>query len=241
MEHPIHRFEALDSTMLKAAELSASGAAPGTVVVADCQTAGQGRLGRSWHSEPGKGLYMTEILRPELPADALPVITLALGLAAADAITQVAGVACDLRWPNDVLTGGRKCAGILAQLHNKVLLAGIGVNVNHDSFPEDIAQIATSLKAASGREQSRDALLTSLIGSIDTWLEVLFKDGKAEIVRRFTVASGYAHGKRVIIDQGAGEVRGITDGLNANGFLYVREDNGRRTLIVAGGVRPECS
>jgi BirA family biotin operon repressor/biotin-[acetyl-CoA-carboxylase] ligase len=241
MEHPVHRFDRLDSTMLKAAELAAEGAPEGTIVVADCQTSGQGRLGRSWHSEPGLGLYMTEILRPKLCPDSLPVVTLALGVAAHEAISETAGVACDLRWPNDILIGDRKCAGILAQLQDGVLLAGIGVNVNHDRFPEDIAEVATSLKAASGREHSRDALLTTLIESIDRRLEELFAQGKAGILARFSELSSYVRGRRVTVETGESQLRGTTDGLDPQGFLYLREDIGRRTLILAGGVRPECS
>ena len=147
----IHRFATVESTMTKAAELAELGAAAGTVIVADAQTAGQGRLGRSWHSEPGAGLYLTEILRPELGPENLPLVTLTLGLATAEAIASVSGVACDLRWPNDVLIGSRKCAGILAQLQDDVLLAGIGINVNHMEFPPDIAHLATSLRLATGR------------------------------------------------------------------------------------------
>src|SRR5215208_5051047 len=124
---PTHRFECVDSTMIRAAELAASGAPDGTVVVAREQTSGQGRLGRNWHSEPGSGLYLTQILRPRVDPARLPVITLALGLATAEAITKSAGVAVDLRWPNDVLIGAKKCAGILAQLADGVLLAGIGI------------------------------------------------------------------------------------------------------------------
>jgi BirA family biotin operon repressor/biotin-[acetyl-CoA-carboxylase] ligase len=182
---------------------------------------------------------MTEILRPKLCPDNLPVVTLALGLAAAEAITDQTGVCCDLRWPNDVLIGGRKAAGILAQLYDGVLLAGIGVNVNHVQFPPNLVGIATSLRIATGREYSLDLLLVALIGKIDLWLELLFREGKEPVLRTFTQASSYVRGRRVIVDQGATQPRGITDGLDPQGFLWVREDNGRRTLVLAGGVRPE--
>lgn len=236
----IHRFATVHSTMTKAAELADLGAEAGTVVVANEQTVGQGRLGRTWHSEPEAGLYLTEILRPKLCADSLPLVTLALGLATAEAITQVAGIACDLRWPNDVLIGTRKCAGILAQLQESVLLAGIGINVNHTSFPTEIEPVATSLRLATGREQSRERLLDILLGSIDTHLETLFRDGKEPILRAFTAASSYVYGRRVVIE-GAKDQRGITDGLDPQGFLILRQDDGTRKLILAGGVRPECS
>src|SRR4028119_2137318 len=127
----IHRFASLSSTMQKAAELARGNCPTGTTVVAAEQTAGQGRFGRSWHSEPNAGLYMSQVLRLKLCPDSLPLVTLALGLAVAEAISDVASVAPDLRWPNDVLLNERKCAGILVQLHEATLITGIGVNVNH--------------------------------------------------------------------------------------------------------------
>lgn len=235
----IHRFATLDSTMTKAAEFAALGAAAGTVVVAGEQTAGQGRLGRSWHSEPGSGLYLTVILRPKLCPDSLPVVTLALGLATAEAISQTAGVSCDLRWPNDVLIGGRKCAGILAQLGDGMLLAGIGINVNHAEFPEEISGIATSLRQASGREQPLEPLLQAVVDGIDSHVEQLMCEGKEPVLRAFAEASSYVRGRRVVVEAGEAPLRGTTDGLNVQGFLWLRLDDGTRKLILAGGVRPE--
>src|SRR6185295_8159298 len=100
---PVSYFETIDSTMLEAARLAEAVCEPGTVVIADEQTAGQGRHGRRWHSEPNLGLYVSIVLRPELPAEAMPVLTLALGLAVAEAVGEVTGLTCDLRWPNDVM------------------------------------------------------------------------------------------------------------------------------------------
>lgn len=236
----IRRFDVLDSTMTKAAELAAAGAESGTVVVADCQTAGQGRLRRSWHSEPGSGLYVTFILRPRLSPDTLPVITLALGLATAEAITRTAGLACDLRWPNDVLIRERKCAGILAQLQDSTLLAGIGINVNHASFPEEIHAIATSMRIETGRDHLCDHLLQVLIETVSDHVARLSREGKDPVLRAFANASSYVSGRRVVVEQGPNELRGTTDGLDANGFLLLRQDDGSRVPILAGGVRPEC-
>jgi BirA family biotin operon repressor/biotin-[acetyl-CoA-carboxylase] ligase len=233
----IHRFDSVDSTMLRAAALAAEGAEHGTVVVADEQTSGQGRHGRSWHSEKQAGLYMSEVIRLKMCPDTLPIVTLALGLATAEAITDITGVACDLRWPNDVLVNGRKCAGILVQLIDGVLIIGIGINVNHALFPTELAEIATSLRIATGREHSRDLLLNKLIGAIDEHLATLMRSGKDAVLRAFTSASSYVRGRRVITE---GEVKGTTDGLDPQGFLILRRDDGRRTLILAGGVRP-CS
>jgi BirA family biotin operon repressor/biotin-[acetyl-CoA-carboxylase] ligase len=224
--------------MRAAAELAAQGCLSGTVVGADEQTAGRGRHGHSWHSEPGTGLYITEILRLPVKPEELPIVTLMLGLAVAEAIFQTSGVQCDLRWPNDVLIGNKKCAGILVQLQDSAMLAGIGVNVNQAEFPDDLRAIATSLRQATGREQSRQKLLDGLLTSIDQWSETLLTGGADAILRLFAQSSSYVQGRHVIVDQGGTQLEGITDGLNASGFLIVRENNGRRTTVLAGGVRP---
>jgi BirA family biotin operon repressor/biotin-[acetyl-CoA-carboxylase] ligase len=231
-------LEQTDSTMNDAARLAAMGALSGTVVGAERQTAGQGRHGRNWHSEAGLGLYFSLILRAPLPPDQLPVVTMALGLAAAEAMTQNTGVAVDLRWPNDVLIGDRKVCGILVQQQHDALICGIGINVNHDMFPDDIAPIATSLRIASGREFSREPLFVEVMQSVDRHMDILRDQGREAILKLFTQASSYVSGRRVVVEQGDTLLRGSTAGLDENGFLILQEDNGRRTLILAGGVRP---
>ncbi len=160
-------FETTGSTMTDAARLAREGCAPGTVVVADEQTAGQGRQGRRWHSEKGSGLYVSIILGGELPPEPLQGLTLALGLATREAIFLATGLACDLKWPNDLLLDGKKCAGILVTRALSALIAGVGVNVNQTGFPEELAATATSLRMASGAEHSREALLVHLLAAID--------------------------------------------------------------------------
>lgn len=234
----IYRYTSLPSTMNKAVELAEAGCPSGTVVVAEEQTAGQGRFGRAWHSERGAGLYVSEVLRPKICPDSLPLVTLALGLATAETLTNVAGVAPDLRWPNDVLLNARKCAGILVQLHDGVLIVGIGINVNHTSFPRELADSATSLRLVTGREQDPQNILTALIDSIDEHLDNLLRNGREPVLRAFSQASSYVRGRRVAVEQSGVEITGVTDGLDPQGFLVLRQDNGRRTLILAGGVRP---
>jgi BirA family biotin operon repressor/biotin-[acetyl-CoA-carboxylase] ligase len=237
----VHRFASVDSTMVRAASLAAQGCESGTVVVADEQTAGQGRHGHGWHSEKDAGLYMSEVMRLKICPDTLPVVTLALGLATAEAITQAAGIACDLRWPNDVLIGGKKCAGILVQLQDGAFVLGIGINVNHTSFPPDLASAATSLRLATGHDYSREDLLDKLIVAIDEHIDTLLKHGKEPVLRAFARTSSYVRGRRVNVDVGGGVLEGTTDGLDPQGFLFLRSDDGRRTLVLAGGVRPVCS
>jgi BirA family biotin operon repressor/biotin-[acetyl-CoA-carboxylase] ligase len=206
-------------------------------VVAEEQTAGQGRHGHSWHSEPGAGLYLSVILRFPFEPETVPVVTLALGLAVVEAIHETTGIVCDLRWPNDVLIRDRKCAGILTQLEGAAVIAGIGINVNHSAFPEELSAVATSLRIASGREQSREDLLTKLLPTVDSYCGLLAHQGKGPILDMFTNASSYVRGRRVKIDD---TVEGMTAGLNESGFLLLRDDAGKQHTILAGGVRP-CS
>lgn len=232
--------EVIGSTMTEAGQLAAAGALSGTVVGAEEQTSGHGRQGRSWHSEAGSGLYASIILRRQYAPDTLPVVTLALGLAVQEAILKSTNLKCDLRWPNDLLIQSKKCAGILTQLDGSAIIAGIGINVNHSSFPAELGGIATSLRLACGRAQSRERLLVELLASVDTYCDLLEKEGRVPIIEAFTHASSYVSGLRVCVDQDGSEMRGVTAGLNESGFLLLRGDDGTKRVIVAGGVRP-CS
>ena len=218
----IVRLHSTPSTMQDASALAAKGAAHGTVVVAECQTAGIGRHGHSWHSAPDGGLYFSMILRLNSPG---PAVTLALGLAVQAAIEDT-----DLRWPNDVMLHNRKLAGILVQAAEGALIAGIGVNVNQSSFPDELRDIATSLRLETGFEHDKDAILHRIIA--ETLRTVQFS--KNDVIRRFEERSSYARGREVEVD---GKLRGVTAGLDADGFLLLRTDSGIER-IVAGGVRP---
>ncbi|HTP87273.1 MAG TPA: biotin--[acetyl-CoA-carboxylase] ligase [Candidatus Acidoferrales bacterium] len=213
-------FETIDSTQRVAADQPV-----GTVVVANSQSAGQGRHGHSWHSEPDTGIYCSIVLEPA------PVLTLALGIAAVEAITQATGIVCDLRWPNDLMLDNRKVGGILVQFVNRNAICGIGINVNHTTFPPEIE--ATSLRLHAGREFDREAILRALLPGIDG----IVKEDAETILRLFAHASSYVAGRRVTVDQPGGVIAGTTAGLDSAGYLIVRKDDGTDTLILAGGVR----
>jgi BirA family transcriptional regulator, biotin operon repressor / biotin---[acetyl-CoA-carboxylase] ligase len=181
--------------MIEAARLASSGCPHMTVVGADEQTAGQGRQGRSWHSEKGSGLYVSIVLRPALPPEALSALTLALGLAAREAILEATGVCCDLKWPNDLLAGGRKCAGILTHATSSAVITGIGINVNHAGFPEELADTATSLRLVSGHGHSREQLLVRLVLSVARFTVLLREEGSEAVIRLYseTARKGHDH------------------------------------------------
>jgi BirA family biotin operon repressor/biotin-[acetyl-CoA-carboxylase] ligase len=168
-----------------------------------------------------------------LPASAIPAIMLALGLAAHEAISVTSGLSPDLRWPNDVLIRNRKCAGVLAQLEGEAIVAGIGINVSQPAFPEGFETQPTSLLLEDATV-SREDLLIALVEAVDRCAAL----PKVEILERFSRVSSYASGRRVRAESGGRTIEGFTCGLDASGFLVVREDFGKEHTILAGGVRP---
>src|SRR5436305_1553339 len=178
----LHYFPTVGSTMIEASRLTREGAPHGTVVVAEQQTAGMGRVGRSWTSEPEVGIYCSVILRLPLPQEQFPIVSLLLGLASVEAIQNSTGIACDLRWPNDVLVDGRKVAGVLAHMTENCIIGGIGINVNNTSFEPNLRTPATSLRIAAGREVSREPVLLKPLESIDYLCDLLTRNGPTTIL-----------------------------------------------------------
>lgn len=232
-------FESTGSTMTEAARLIAEHAEHGTVVIADQQTAGIGRLGRKWISHADVGIYCSILLKLQLPAAQQPIASLLLGLAVAEAIQTATNLVCDLRWPNDVLINGRKVCGILTQLVDPYIVAGIGINVNQTEFEAGLRTPATSLRLETGSTQSRETVLTALLQSIDSFCSLLETEGTRAIVRAFSAISSYVNGRRVTVeDDGA---QGVTAGLDEHGFLLLRDADGRLQRLSAGGVRAAAS
>jgi BirA family biotin operon repressor/biotin-[acetyl-CoA-carboxylase] ligase len=237
----IHYFPVIGSTMTEAVRLALSGGPHGSVVIADEQTAGMGRFGRHWISDPEAGIYCSILLRLPLEPAALPVVTLALGLAAAEAIEQTTGIDCDLRWPNDVLVRERKVAGILTQLQDSCIVAGIGINVNQAELPDDLRTPATSLKMACGKTLAREPIVVALLQRVDALCSLLVAEGTSSIIRAFMAASSYVSHRRVIYESERGTKKGVTAGLDESGFLKVRDDSGVTLTLYNGGVRLDTS
>ena len=155
---------------------------------------------------------------------------MALGLAVQRAVDDIAQVSTDLRWPNDVMLNDRKVAGIMVQACEPgALIAGIGINVNHSAFPDEIREIATSLKIETGHLQDKEALLQRVLAESLRYVQL----EKPEVLKRFEKHSSYVKGKSVIVDE---KLRGITAGLDPNGFLLLKTETGIETIL-AGGVR----
>lgn len=237
----IHHFFKTDSTNRVALELGHAGAPEGTLVLAEEQTAGRGRAGRRWHSERAAGIYATLLLRPRLAPVQAPLLTLLAGLSVRAAVEAHSGVSPDLKWPNDLLLGGRKFCGILTEMHAepgviRFVIIGIGLNVNQLKFPDELAAIATSLRAATGREHSRLELLMRLLRQFESDYNRFLRQGPAWVVDDFQAVSSFARGKRVRVSDGQADYSGTTAGLTPEGLLQVRREDGRTVAVLSGDV-----
>jgi len=239
--HKIVHYFRLDSTNAVALRMASAGARHGTVVVAEEQTAGRGRFGRTWYSEKSTGIYVSVILRPPLAPSAAPALTLMAGVAAQAAVERATGLVADIRWPNDLLLNGKKMCGILTEMSAEVdrlhaVVIGIGINVNHRGIPDELRPIATSLRIEGGKNYSRVQILAALLREIEQQYELLLREGNQAILGRWTAASSYARGKRVRVLTGSSEFHAVTSGIDPSGALRIRRDDGREESLVAGEI-----
>ncbi len=237
----IYHFFKTDSTNRVAFELGHAGEAEGTVVLGEEQTAGRGRAGRTWHSERAAGIYVTLLLRPKLAPVQAPLLTMMAGLSAHTAVEAVTGLAVDLKWPNDLIIRGKKAGGILTEMHAepgqvRFVVVGIGLNVNQERFPGELANVATSLRQETGKPQSRMELLVRLLREFESDYNRFVREGVGSVVKRFEVLSSYAHGKRVRVTNGVESYLGTTAGLGPEGLLQVERDDGCVVTVIAGDV-----
>jgi BirA family transcriptional regulator, biotin operon repressor / biotin---[acetyl-CoA-carboxylase] ligase len=239
----IHHYYKIGSTNSAAMEAAAAGAPEGSVFLAEEQTSGRGRGGNAWHSSRSTGIYCSVILRPNLPPSEALILSLATGLAVHAAIQEIdARVAPDLKWPNDLLLDGKKFCGILTEMNAEAtrvrhIVVGIGINVNQARFPEDLRDLATSLRLTSGTEWSRVGVAAALLKSLHREYRDLVEKPNARdsVLRRFAEHSSYARKRQVRIEENGG-FEGVTEGLDARGFLKVRTAQGLRTVL-SGTVR----
>ena len=234
----IHHYYKVGSTNDIAMEAASDGEPEGSVFLAEQQTAGRGRGAHQWHSAESTGIYCSVVLRPVVPPSEILILSLAAGLAVHDAVQEVdPRVIPDLKWPNDLLIKGKKFCGILTEMNAEAtrvryLVIGIGINVNHATFPDEHQKLATSLRLEAGTEWSRIELCAALLKSLDREYRQLTEDPAARdsILRRFQERSSSARGKFVEVAENGG-FEGITEGLDSRGFLTVRTGQGLRTVL----------
>lgn len=235
---PVVSLGEVGSTQTEARRLAEAGAPEGTAVVAEHQTQGRGRLGRRWIDEPGAALLVSIVLRPTLDAPRLPQLSLVAGVAVAEALAEASGLRVSLSWPNDLLLRGRKVAGILAESFagrdaGAVVILGIGINVNQERFPEDLAARATSLAFEAGHPFDREQMLRTVLNRLEAWYRRWVGEG-FEPAREAWRRGSATLGQRVTIGEG---VNGMALDLAEDGALLVRTDAGALVRRVAGELR----
>lgn len=236
----IHLFPEVASTNTIATEMALKGAPEGTVVIAEAQTAGKGRLGRKWISPKGN-LYLSVILRPRIPTHKAPLITLTGAVAVASAIRKACELPAAIKWPNDILISGKKVSGLLTEMSAepdrvKHIVLGIGVDVNMGpgELPADIRPFATSLAAEAGRRINRTSLLQQLLRELEHWYRAFLKND-ADVLKEWE-SLNLTTGSRVGVS-GAGEtLEGLAQAIDNEGRLIIRLDDGSMRTVAAGDV-----
>ena len=235
------RYESLPSTNTEVARLAAEGAAEGLCVVAEEQTAGRGRLQRSWLSPKGAGLYFSALLRPSMPVNQWSLVTFMAALAVSDALRDACELKTDIKWPNDLLAGERKICGILAEAieteKGRAVVVGIGINLTKEAFPPNLNEVAISVEEATTKRPDREVLLAALLRAFSSWYLLLQQSGgQQQILEAWASRSSFAKGKRVKVTNGNEVVTGITGGVESDGALRVETDTDGVRIIRAGDV-----
>ena len=238
-QHRLFWYEDIGSTNDAAASLADEGAPEGCVVAANAQSSGRGRLGRSWVSPPGAGLYVSAVLRPR--REALPLVTIAAGVAVAEGVQAASGLNPCVKWPNDVYIGSRKLAGILAEGGSSTggadhVVLGFGINLRPAAFPPDVAVRATSIESELGRAVDRGLVLAECLAALANRYRALEAGASEDVISAWRVRAAEHLGKPVEWDAGRGALRGTAHDIDARGALLVRVDD-EIVRVISGEVR----
>jgi BirA family transcriptional regulator, biotin operon repressor / biotin---[acetyl-CoA-carboxylase] ligase len=230
------------STQEIAHTLAREGAEEGTIVLADEQTGGRGRLGRQWQSPSGTGIWMSLILRPQIPLQKAPQLTLLIAAAASKAIEKVTGIEAAIKWPNDLLIDGKKVSGILTELQAEAdsihsIIVGIGMNVNQqrEDFSEAIAGLATSLAIEGGKAFKRAELIGAILSEIENLYCNYLENGFA-FIKLLWEARAYSLGKRITARSISGSISGYAKGITEEGVLLLEDDEGKVHSIYSADI-----
>jgi len=230
------------STQGDVLKLAEQGQAEGAVIIAEEQTGGRGRFGRKWFSPPGKGIWMSVLLRPDVPLQHTPQLTLLTGVAVCRAVRACTGADAGIKWPNDLLIDGRKVCGILLEStvedHEvRYCIAGIGVDVNFDpeDYPEDLTTIATSLKMETGQPVDRTKLTAAILTELEQLYFLYQKEGFG-VISALWEALSVSMNREITVTNPHGVIEGKAIGLDPSGALLVEKHDGEHTLIISGEI-----
>lgn len=234
-------YDETDSTNNRAKEAGNNKEPHGTLFVADMQMAGKGRRGRVWKSPSGSSIYMTILLYPDIPPVKAPQLTLIMAIAVAEGIREVTGLETKIKWPNDIVVNGKKICGILTEMSTEIdyinhVVIGIGINVNMESFPEDIAKTATSLRIEAGKEFRRFELIAAIMEYFEKAYEAVCEAGSLEPIMEDYNRLLVNCGRRVRVLEPEHEYDALALGIDKTGELQVECEDGSRKSVFAGEV-----
>lgn len=241
--HPVIYHDQVDSTNTQAKRLGEEPerAGHGTLVVADLQTAGKGRRGRSWESPSGASIYMSILLRPEILPDQAPMLTLVMAQSVAEAVRELTGAEVGIKWPNDIVLNGKKICGILTEMSAEIdyinyVVIGVGVNVNTPDFPEALVETATSLKIELGQNIKRSALIAAVMKRFEENYETFIRTGDLSGIQERYNSLLVNRNRAVRVLEPGHEYNGHALGINNTGELLVEKEDGTTAEIFAGEV-----
>lgn len=240
MGRNIVSLSTVDSTNEEAKRQANAGAPNGTLVVAESQTGGKGRLGRAWVSPPGEGIWMTLLLRPDIAPHEVTLITLVVGLAICRAVRAYTGCDARIKWPNDVIIGGRKICGILTELAAETdrinyVVVGAGTNVNMEAFPAELAAKATSLRIETGAPLRRAPLVRAILAELETWYDRLITETSADLIAPYKELC-VSLNRRVCVLREGREIWGTAVDISPSGELIIETEEGEALSINSGEV-----
>jgi BirA family biotin operon repressor/biotin-[acetyl-CoA-carboxylase] ligase len=241
--HRVFYYPTIGSTNDRALELAAAGEPEGGLVLAEEQTGGRGRRDRAWASRSRLGIYASLILRPGLPAGRAPLLTFVAAISVADALRETAGLEARIKWPNDVLVGRRKIAGILGEVRGsqpeiRELVIGMGLNVNQSpgDFPPEVRPSATSVRIETGSAAGRAPILAAVLEGCERRYGRLLRGEAPELLREWEALSAIPPGGRVVVDGASGRHEGQIGGVDEDGALLLRVAGGGTVRIPFGEI-----
>lgn len=227
----IYRYEEIDSTNTQAKRLAEEGAPHRSLVVAEAQTAGRGRHGRGWVSEPGSGLWFSLLLRPQFPPDRASMVTLVAAMAVTKGIRRITGQSVMIKWPNDVVLDGKKVCGILTELnarmeHINYMVVGIGINIHKQQFPPELLEKATALEQEQALQVDRTRLLEGVLEEFEAYYQRFLSGFDVSLFQEEYEQLLVNRGREVRVLDSAGPYQGIARGINEKGELLVECSQG---------------